>query len=723
MAVFIKIRNKFGVIIAVVIGLMLAVFVLESALNSNTNLLKGRSDTVIKIDGHKIAYSAFEDKVKNSLAIYKVQQKKEPDEAYEHQQRDQTYEQMVNEYLNNKQYDGIGLRLTDDEFADMIYSPEFANDQIKSSPSFTNPQTKQFDPKAVKDYVDRLEKDDPNGGQTSHDKTVLWEGFEDYIKSDRLSTKYKNLVKGASYTPKWIAEMDYIEKNTKQDVSLVLIPYATISDSNKAVKVTDVEIQNYINAHKEQFKQDEPTRKLDYVIWTVVPSSDDTAEAKKTVFKAYDWISQNPNDTAWLKKNTDQGGIDKHFYAQSDISSMKIKDTLSKIKPNTLVGPYFENGFFKLAIVGEKDMLPDSVETSHIYISMKPGDKDSVKILRKADSLLAVIKKDPKQFGAIAKTYSDDKDTKDKDGKIGFLKPTIGTFPKNFSDFVFKESKKGEIKLLKLDNGYHIVRIDSTVAKTQHMQVNMITKEVRSSEATFSNYFNLANAFSSKNNTPELFLKAKKETGGTFQPQSDDNVTANKYTLPGFNGDSRKIVQWAFAGSKNDVSQPILIGGVNYTVALLTDVRDGDLQSVDQARNTIEPILRNEKKATILMKQLVPAIGVNATIESVASKINQPLKNASDVTFGSPSIDQVGFEPKVVGVISALPVNVLSKPIAGTAGVFVVIVTARNNAQAVADYKKMQSDLTQQRTGSFEYYLPQYLKKSVKIEDDRYLFY
>ena len=59
MAVIGKIRDRFGVVISIIIGLSLLGFLLMSALDSQTSLFRSRNTTIAKIDGSSIDYNDF----------------------------------------------------------------------------------------------------------------------------------------------------------------------------------------------------------------------------------------------------------------------------------------------------------------------------------------------------------------------------------------------------------------------------------------------------------------------------------------------------------------------------------------------------------------------------------------------------------------------------------------------------------------------------------------
>ncbi|MEP7128021.1 MAG: SurA N-terminal domain-containing protein, partial [Chitinophagales bacterium] len=358
MALIGSIRNKLGPIIAIVIGLALAVFVLETALNSNSSLLQGSRDVVGVIDGQKIHYQDFANRLEEGVNNYKLQTNQPNiDDNTMFSLRDQTWNQIINEQVNGAEYRKLGLTVSPDELKDMFFGSEPVP-EIKQA--FTNPQTGIFDPAAVKNYVQNL--DQTAEGEEQGERRMRWVAFEKAQKENRIQTKYQNLVAKAMYIPKWQAEADYNEKNTRAAIQFVMIPYASIVDTT--VKVTDDELQAYLTKNKEKFKQEE-SRQLEYVIYPVVPSKDDTARVTKDVNEIYASLAAAPTDTNLLKVNSDNG-LDKFYYPQAKVTSVYAMDTLFKVPVGSLIGPYFENGAYRIAKLIDRREVPDSVKARHI---------------------------------------------------------------------------------------------------------------------------------------------------------------------------------------------------------------------------------------------------------------------------------------------------------------------------------------------------------------------
>ena len=297
MAMIQIIRNKLGPFIVIIIGLSLALFVLQTAFDSKSNLMGGKGNNVGSIDGQKVDVREFQAKVDTSIEAYKLNSNnKNIDDNTIFSIRDQTWNQMISDYLNRREFAALGITLPKDQLQDLFFG---ADPYPELKKSFTNPNTGQFDPMSVKNYLDNLDKSVQ--GEDVTEKQTRWASFQKYVLNDVITGKYKTLLKNAVYVPKWQAEMEYNDKENKYSIQYVKIPFTDISDSS--VKVTDANIQDYINRHKENYKQDE-TRKIEYVIFSVQPSAADSAKAFKYVSDAYTHFTTTQNDSDYFRRYT-----------------------------------------------------------------------------------------------------------------------------------------------------------------------------------------------------------------------------------------------------------------------------------------------------------------------------------------------------------------------------------------------------------------------------------
>ena len=144
--------------------------------------------------------------------------------------------------------------------------------------------------------------------------------------------------------------------------------------------------------------------------------------------------------------------------------------------------------------------------------------------------------------------------------------------------------------------------------------------------------------------------------------------------------------------------------------------------SAAKARNQIEPILRNRKKAEQIMKKL----GNPASLEAAASASGQQVQRTDSLRFSSPYIPNAGQEPKVIGSAfdKGLVGKATSPAIPGTGGVFFIKV---ENVSAVsnpeADLQQQRFMQEQQQRYLITNRLVDALRKLATIQDDRGKFY
>jgi peptidyl-prolyl cis-trans isomerase D len=334
MAVIMKIRNRLGVVILVLIGLAIISFLLMDSLNSNSSLIRGTSDSVGEINGVSVPLKQLEAKFQETFENYKQQAKQDNiDEQTTLALRDQAWSQLVNDMLMNEQYDELGIRVTPEELLDMVQGP---NPHPAVVQAFSDPNTKKFDAAQVGLFIQNMDND------TSGDTRNRWLKFEKYLKEDRVKSKYNTLVKKGLYVPNWLAKADYELKNTSASFDFVFLPYSDIKDEE--VKVTDDDIRNYINNNKGKYTNQENSRTIEFVSFDIKASSADTAKALAWLNGQLENFKTAEDDSVFVKLYSDKPFDDKYYFQEDLVSS--VKDTFFKIDTNTIVGPYQEGDYF-----------------------------------------------------------------------------------------------------------------------------------------------------------------------------------------------------------------------------------------------------------------------------------------------------------------------------------------------------------------------------------------
>ena len=319
--------------------------------------------------------------------------------------RDQAWNQTIYRLAFQKEWDKLGLAVSDDELVDMVQGDNI-NAGIKQA--FTDKATGQFDKAKLIDYLKNLDKAPPEQQQ-------MWHQFEAGLPAERLANKYNALLKNSVYVTTAEAKRYNDNQNTKATVKYLFVPYGSISDS--AVKVTDAQLQAYLDKNQGKYKV-EDGRSVEYITVPVVASKDDSTAVKTTMETLASQFAAAPVDSLFVKMNSDQP------YTAAFRGPDALPEQLRKQLPLTagqVYGPYAENGTYSLfKVTGTKTGDKAAARASHILIkadSKTPEAEAAAKA--KAQDLLNKIKGGA-DFAAMARQFGTD-GTKDQGGDLGWF--------------------------------------------------------------------------------------------------------------------------------------------------------------------------------------------------------------------------------------------------------------------------------------------------------------
>ena len=140
--------------------------------------------------------------------------------------------------------------------------------------------------------------------------------------------------------------------------------------------------------------------------------------------------------------------------------------------------------------------------------------------------------------------------------------------------------------------------------------------------------------------------------------------------------------------------------------------------SVAEASVTVNPILRNEKKA----KKIREAITGTTLVELAASQ-NVTVQTATAVTMSAPTLPGAGAELEVVGAAFGKSADEMTGFIDGKTGVFIAKVLAINNAPNLETYASYANQLNGKIQSTVNASVVSALKSAADIEDNRANFF
>lgn len=707
MAIIGEIRKHYWLLVAI-IGVALLLFVL-----SDFQRKKGKqTNTIGVIAGEKVAITEFNNRVDENTEMQKANSGKENLTAEEsYQIRQQTWQQMVNEIVMNKQYDMLGVTVSVEELDDLVRGK---NPHQVIEQSFRDQKTGQFDPKLVTQFLQNLD----NPEMVTPENKQRYLQMEKYIKSDRQSTKYNSLITKAFYVPTAFAKRNYIESNEMAQVRITGIPYQTVSDS--AVKVTDADYEKYYTENKFRYNQDKPVRDIDYVLFEPKMSVEDMALLKSNIQKAYDEFlvttdvpgfvnatSDDRYDSTWHKRGTFSPNID----------SMLFNEQIGQVSQ-----PVEDKGMYRIFKLVDRQSSPDSLRASHILISyagtpVKTATRTREEAQKLADSILTVVQKNPAAFEGLAGTLSDDQAAKAKLGDLGWF--ADGAMVPEFNEAVLKGSI-GDIKKVETQFGYHIIKVVGKKDPSTKIKVATVDFAMEPGTRTIEAFYNDASNFAAANNTLEKFEKAVKDKGMNLR--SAPKLAESDNTIPGLKA-AREVVRWAFNNEteKGTVSNVFDVEGI-YVVAALKNKVEKGIIPLDVLKDQIRPLVIREKKAEFLLKKVNDQFAKAKDLNAILQMYPNTRIDTADVSFASANIPNYGHESKVTGQIFGAKKAQVTGPIQGEQGVYSFVLDNMKEPPATTDYesqKKQMEMYFQGRAGM----ISNILQEKAGITDNRLKFY
>ena len=697
-------RERAGKLVAIIIGFSLFLFVVSDFFGRGRGqrLKQKKAYEIGQIAGEYIGYPDFEQKVQNLMEIYKLSGNTNPDQAQMESIRENVWQQMIREKIQDKHYEDLGIGVSNDEVDELVLGD---NPHPIVRQLFTNKSTGEFNKAARVNFLKQIDQDET--------AKKYWLFFEDEIVTDRSNSKYNTLVAKGMYATSKQAEFDLKVNKTTVDFSYVMKNFASVSDSS--VKVTRSEEEAYYAKHKNSFKRN-ASRDIEYVTFDVVPSADDIREAQTWIenTKKEFSVTADPVQFIDLSADTHYTG----FYIPLSEVPENLKDFVKKEDKTSVFGPYQDNGSVKIARLLSAADRPDSVHVRHILIGGGQG-RTAEKAMAVADSLIRLIK-GGKSFEEIAKANSDDQGSAQVGGDLGWFKEGKMILPFNNACFT---AKKGEIVKTETSYGVHIIQVLDQSKNVRKYDLGIIDRKILASSATNQKYYSEASAFAGTNDTYDKFNKAI--AAQNLNKRVANDVAPEQKTLPGVDNPRQLIIALytATPGSiiLDNSSQAVFTLGDKYVVAYCTKVQEEGIAPMNDVLSDIRFALIRDKKADILASQFTKNMQ-GKSLDALAQSMGLNVQEATQVNFRSYTIPGAGSEPALIAAASSAPQGVLSGPVKGNNGVYVLTV---NNATETAqqDVKLMQQRLaaTFQMRGNYEAY--EALRKDANIIDKRYKFY
>lgn len=698
MAVLQKIRQR-SLLLILVIGFCLLAFIVGDIINSGG--FGGVSNNVGSVNGKDIPVQDFLQKVGD---IERRQQGISPTQA-----ANMVWNQEVENIIFQERFEKAGLRVGKDH----VYNMYAQDPQVSQNPQFLNALGK-FDKGKFNEFLANMKATNP----------AQWEMIErnmPLVEDAAKKQLYITMLKAGFVTTETEGKAKYQQETDRVSFDYVFVPYTTINDDE--VKVSDQELIDFMKKNEKKYKS-EASRDVEYVLIENKPSAADENEmrseinsllAPKVVYneetKANDTIAgfrEVTNVAEFVNANSDVK-YDTTYVAKKDLP-LEHSEQIFNLGQGEVYGPYIHDGYYKLTKMMDRKS-GSTVNSSHILIAYKGAMRANPTITRtkeeakaKAEDLLRQINANPATFAELVTANTDDPGSANTGGVYENI--AKGQMVEPFDNFIFN-NPVGKTGIVETDFGYHVIKV---LAKNDAVQLATIAQRIEPSEATSDAIFTKASKME-MDAEEKPFEDLAKELGLRVNPVN--KLLANDENISGI-GPQRGIVRWAFSDDtevgdvkKFDVPQ-------GHVIVRLKNINEKGVLPLEEAKTTVLPIIRNQKKAELIRKKMA-----GNTLEAVSKATGSSIASANDVTFANPAIPNVGPEPKVVGKAFGLAAGKTSGHIDGKAGVFMIKTKAVTKAPELPNYTSYTSRLTAQGRMGVPSRISTALRNNAEIEDNR----
>lgn len=660
MAVLEKLRG-WGIILSILVALPLLLFIIDPSQIIQTVQSVSSKYDVGKIAGKSISYSDFQQAVEQYSRISEqLSGSSASSEQQQQQIRNAVWQNFVDQNLFIKNAQAAGLNVGKDELLDLTngehVSPVIASIFVDQNGNFSDAQLRAF--------LENVADGDENA-------RAIWNYLQQAVITSQYYNKYNSLFTGSNIQNAIQVNRSIADNNTTADVDFVMSPFSFATDST--VVVSDSEIKDYYNNHKDFFKQ-VATRDIEYAVFQVVPSAEDIAATNNDFVKQYDEFAVTDNMRSFLQRNSDVQWSDR-WYKAGDLKSVNTElDTFVSENAEGVSPVYTSGNTFYAGRIMASATMPETVTVRHM---MFQSNADGQHL---ADSLLGVLKQGG-DFAALAQEHSLDRGSNadGEFGKIGQIsQATVSYLPTGF-DAIFT-AKKGEPFILQSNVATHIVEVTETGAPALFKQVAVFQKEALASKETFNKFYNDANRLATLAGGKYANYRAACDSIGTYS----HNLTINEATdTYGSIGHAKEVTRWAFDNKPGKVSNIITVDNNYFFVVAVKGAHKEGYAEVSEVADQIKNQLYSEKYAEKRQGEVAAQISGMEDLEAIAEKLGTTVSHQNDVAFAAMSARSL--DPKFVGAIAAAPEGKICGPVAGSYGVYVFKVLGRETGSFYTD--------------------------------------
>ncbi|MDG1333350.1 MAG: SurA N-terminal domain-containing protein [Crocinitomicaceae bacterium] len=729
MAIIGKIRDN-GWLVLIVIGIALMAFIM-----GDWSKITGNSEPVYGLGtvyGEKVDDKEFSEAV-NIARTNAIQQAQQQGQQPQEVDESRVWKSFVEELLLEKEYEALGIEVSDDEFDAYLYAKAGFEPQAEflNSPAFTDSITKAFSPKKLEARINEMRE------STEPEQVTAWENTEEYYKTKRRQEKYFDILGQGIYVTKLEAKNDYLADNEKKSISYVIKRFRDLADADFEKMATDSKLKKYFESHKndKKYQVKENTRRLHYFEINIKPSGEDIEQFNDQLDNLKKQFTATTNDSAFV---TNRDNSELAFYTSGPYSTAIPKshrkaqegkyivypDGIDQLYKDAVlgdvVGPYEYNGSQSIGkVIG---FTSDTINARHILISVNEGD-DVVAKEAFADSLLKEVNNE--NFESYVSKHSGDTGSAAKGGDLGDF--FFGDMVPQFATYV-ADKPIGEIGMVQTQFGFHIIQVTARKGR-KYPRLAVVQKTLKSSQKTnkaieseaYDLLYKLDEKLSNVNDPYKRIARfdTTAARGDYFSKTLELRDNAPAFTSFNTRYAEDKLLDLVFT---EEVEVGTLVNSPikdkdRYIIAIFAGKVEKGEPKFEDVKDVIKADFIKEQK----VKKLKSQMKKKKLSEIKGTGVTE---QTAEVTMANTQLSGVGYEPKVVGAVFGLGEGKRSLPLEGTTGVFVVKLDKSLKVLPTKDkeYGEQRDKLASARKAQLQTTTRRALTELADVVDNRRLF-
>lgn len=689
-----QIRNNLGKLFAVFAFIFIAYIMLDWGMELTTLRRGGTGDTVGEVNGDKISYREFSEVYRRAVEAQRAQSGQEPDPELERQIRSQVWNTLVSQLLINQEIERIGITVTDAEIVNLVHGPNPPEELVSMFRDSTGTFNRAAYDRAIADPQNRN----------------AWLEVERRLREQLRQQKLQSLLLATVRVSDAELRQRFAERTVTMEALYALFdPSTMVPDS--LVEVTEADIERYYREHQEEFKV-RPARKLSYVMFSLAPSTEDTADVvaelerlKREALSGADFLE--------LARTSSEIPATKAFYKPSELS--RAKADVFSAKAGDLIGPLRDfDGFHLIKVTNTRRGSETFVRAAHILV---PVGADSAASLRQARELLSRIRAG-EDFAALARQHGTD-GSAPEGGDLGWGSRT--TWVKPFADAVFRANVGEVLGPVRTQFGYHVIKVLDRTNK--EVELTDLAIRVKASSQSIDRAYQQAQDF--------VYLAGEEGFENAARNSSVQIRETPEFTkggaIPqiGFND---AVMNFAFSASMGDISEPIgMSAGVG--VFRLSGIREEGVRPLADVKNITRSMVVRERKMEKVRERaraVHAAIPRGGSLRMVAASFPDVTVRSTGPFKASEPPTSIGRDLAFIGMAESLEPGQVSPPFRGARGYYIMEMTSKtplDSTQYASRRDDLMRELLQEKRTRFSQDWVAVLRERAEIADYRDRFF